>query len=138
MREEGLLHNNQIAVRVKSPKSETERARYTLENCAVEAKIIREQPANAGGGKGRQRPNKKDNANETRREDETTIIETPAAPLDKKEGHSRNNSVQDPLSHGMIDALRLDDDGETSNSDDDDSSDGEMPARRANIFSVLS
>ena len=42
LREEGLLPNNQIAVRVRPPKSEAERARYSLENCALEAKLMRE------------------------------------------------------------------------------------------------
>ena len=41
-REEGLLENNQIFVRVRKPKSRAEAARYSLENCAVEAKLMRE------------------------------------------------------------------------------------------------
>jgi hypothetical protein len=43
-REEGLLSdsNNQILVRVRQPKSQNEMERYTLDNCAVEAKVIRE------------------------------------------------------------------------------------------------
>jgi hypothetical protein len=39
-REEGLLEDNKIQVRVRPPKSLSELSRYTLENCAVEAKII--------------------------------------------------------------------------------------------------
>jgi len=42
-RDEGLLANNQIRVRVRSTKSSAEEQRYTLENCAVEAKFIRER-----------------------------------------------------------------------------------------------
>ena len=38
------MPNNQIAVRVRSPKSEAERARYSLQNCALEAKLMREGP----------------------------------------------------------------------------------------------
>ena len=41
--EEGLLENNLIRVRVRQPKSGGEEERYTLENCAVEAKFIREK-----------------------------------------------------------------------------------------------
>jgi hypothetical protein len=41
-REEGLLENNRIRVRVRSPKSSGEESRYTIENCALEAKIMRE------------------------------------------------------------------------------------------------
>lgn len=42
-REEGLLENNSIRVRVRAPKSESEMERYTLQNCAVEAKFLREK-----------------------------------------------------------------------------------------------
>lgn len=44
-REEGLLgrFQNQILVRVREPKSQSERERYTLQMCAIEAKIIREK-----------------------------------------------------------------------------------------------
>lgn len=42
-RDEGLLENNLIRVRVRQPKSGSEEERYTLENCAVEAKFIREK-----------------------------------------------------------------------------------------------
>jgi hypothetical protein len=41
-REEGLLNNNQILVRVREPKSQSEIDRYTLDKCAVEAKMMRE------------------------------------------------------------------------------------------------
>ncbi len=42
-REEGLLENDLIKVRVRQPKSINELARYSIENCAVEAKFIRER-----------------------------------------------------------------------------------------------
>lgn len=42
-REEGLLPNNKIYVRVRKPKSEQESARYSLQNCALEAKIMFEK-----------------------------------------------------------------------------------------------
>jgi hypothetical protein len=45
-REEGLLENNVILVRVREPKSGSEEDRYTVENCAVEAKFIREKAPN--------------------------------------------------------------------------------------------
>jgi hypothetical protein len=45
-REEGLLANNHIRVRVRSAKSSSEAQRYTLENCAVEAKFMRERDPN--------------------------------------------------------------------------------------------
>jgi hypothetical protein len=47
-REEGLLSssNNQIPVRVRAPKSQAEMERYTLEKCALDAKVIREKVNN--------------------------------------------------------------------------------------------
>ena len=47
-RDEGLLENNHnlIRVRVRQPKSGGEEGRYTLENCSVEAKFIREKDPN--------------------------------------------------------------------------------------------
>mmetsp|Transcript_27314 Transcript_27314/g.38415 ORF Transcript_27314/g.38415 Transcript_27314/m.38415 type:complete len:258 (-) Transcript_27314:6747-7520(-) len=42
-REEGLLENDLVRVRVRQVKSENEMERYTLDNCALEAKFIREK-----------------------------------------------------------------------------------------------
>ncbi len=42
-RDEGLLPNNVINVRVRQPKSVGEFERYSIANCAVEAKFIREK-----------------------------------------------------------------------------------------------
>lgn len=41
-REEGLLQatKNQILVRVREPKSQSEKERYTIQNCVVEAKVM--------------------------------------------------------------------------------------------------
>ena len=41
-REEGLLDKNQIRVRFRRPKSSAEASRYSLENCALEAKMMKE------------------------------------------------------------------------------------------------
>lgn len=45
-RKEGLLlpTNNQILVRVRKPKSDQEAARYSIQNCALEAKMMLEKP----------------------------------------------------------------------------------------------
>jgi len=45
------LVNNLIQVRVRTPKSNAEAQRYTLANCAVEAKIMRESAAVAASNK---------------------------------------------------------------------------------------
>lgn len=45
LREEGLLEHchNKVWVRVRTPKSQQERDRYTVANCALEAKIVPEK-----------------------------------------------------------------------------------------------
>jgi hypothetical protein len=45
-REEGLLSNNLIRVRVRKPKSVNEIERYTLDKCSLDAKLIREKSGN--------------------------------------------------------------------------------------------
>lgn len=42
-REENLLENNLIRVRYRKPKTPAEGARYTLENCATDAKFMKNQ-----------------------------------------------------------------------------------------------
>mmetsp|Transcript_12392 Transcript_12392/g.18641 ORF Transcript_12392/g.18641 Transcript_12392/m.18641 type:complete len:223 (+) Transcript_12392:97-765(+) len=42
-REDGILDKNIIRVRVREPKSEAERDRYSLKNCATDAKFLREK-----------------------------------------------------------------------------------------------
>jgi hypothetical protein len=44
-KEEGLLENGLVRVRVRQSKSGNEASRYTIDNCAVEAKFIREKAA---------------------------------------------------------------------------------------------
>lgn len=46
-REEGLLKNDKILVRVREAKSAKEAERYSLKNCAVEAKFMRESAPNS-------------------------------------------------------------------------------------------
>jgi hypothetical protein len=48
-REEGLLvpYGNKVLVRVREPKSQQERERYTVKNCALEAKILTEKKASS-------------------------------------------------------------------------------------------
>ncbi len=46
-REDGILQNNLIKVRIRDAKSSNERERYSLKNCAVDAKFIREQETSA-------------------------------------------------------------------------------------------
>eukprot|EP00816_Leptocylindrus_hargravesii_P002054 CAMPEP_0196816314 /NCGR_PEP_ID=MMETSP1362-20130617/54629_1 /TAXON_ID=163516 /ORGANISM="Leptocylindrus danicus, Strain CCMP1856" /LENGTH=177 /DNA_ID=CAMNT_0042193585 /DNA_START=11 /DNA_END=544 /DNA_ORIENTATION=- len=42
-REEGMLENNSIQVRLRAPKSAAEIERYSVKNCALDAKFLREK-----------------------------------------------------------------------------------------------
>ena len=44
-REEGLLQDtkNEVLVRIREPKSQSEKKRYTIQNCALEAKLMPER-----------------------------------------------------------------------------------------------
>jgi hypothetical protein len=59
-REEGLLQNNEIFVRVRKPKSEQESLRYSIENCVLEAKFMPEKTRENAS------ENKEDNREPTR------------------------------------------------------------------------
>ena len=120
-REEGLLENNKIYVRVRQPKSEAETARYSVENCALEAKIMPE--------KGVSSSNK----------------ETTTGTPDNIEENLKNLNVSEQEGND-IDPDRLgkrqpamgesDEEGSSSSSDADDSSDDE-PGGRSNRFASL-
>lgn len=56
-REEGLLTNDEIEVRVRQPKSAAEQERFTPDKCALDAKFLREPPSSKGRAK------KQDDAN---------------------------------------------------------------------------
>jgi hypothetical protein len=111
-REEGLLENNQIQVRVRAPKSSAEEARYSLQNCALEAKVIRE-PGKQPQQQSTQHPSAKE------MNDEGKCKEEPVADRGK----------EDPT--GPADGSSDEDD----DSDDEDSEDGGCASK--NPFSAL-
>lgn len=109
-REEGLLPNNQIYVRVRKPKSEQEALRYCLENCALEAKIIPEKS----------RAERK----ETKQEMEEVSIEQPKL----------NGGIEDLIStQNSIKVEEEEEEESESESSDDDS----VAAPVSNRFSAL-
>lgn len=124
-REEGLLPNNEnlVRVRVRAPKSASEVSRYTLENCAGEAKFLREAPP---------RSKKYDDGNTEVREDNTTtnlaaaaaVGEDSCISLDVKEEKLNVNMTDEQASRNMSE--------EEVSSSDDDGSNGYV-----NPFSVL-
>jgi hypothetical protein len=114
LREEGLLeqYDNKVFVRVRAPKSNQERERYSVKNCALEAKIIPEN--NRGKGKNRSKPKSGTNKDDKVEEAETS---SPALRAPTK---ATENTVNE-------------DDSDEDDSEDDDSATG----RSANRFGVL-
>jgi hypothetical protein len=112
-REEGLLPNNQIFVRVRKPKSEQEALRYNLNSCALEAKIVAE--------KSRQRKQEEESKQEEELLEETEPVKEEM--LDKNKTLStRREAVKEK---------------EESSSSDDDSSDDDSVGPVSNRFSAL-
>eukprot|EP00980_Cylindrotheca_fusiformis_P011280 scaffold2597_cov116-Cylindrotheca_fusiformis.AAC.8 len=111
-REEGLLPENRVFVRVRKPKSEQEALRYSLENCALEAKIIPE--------KSKQR---KEDCGE--KADQMLLAVTRSM---KKEDPRNEDSF-------LIGDQRLEDEQTTNSSDD--SSDDDSVGVASNRFSAL-
>jgi hypothetical protein len=128
-REEGLLlaTQNQIAVRVRAPKSVAEENRYTLEKCALQAKLMREGPITS---------NSKVVVGCATKTEASGDTPAPAAAQRKTIPVEKSNTPET-----LADALRsttlvgrLDD----SSSDDDDESSTELAtASRKNPFSLL-
>jgi hypothetical protein len=111
-REEGLLPNNQIYARVRKPKSEQEARRYTVENCALEAKIMSEKPrGEAKGGSAK-----------------TEILEETNEVEDLVHNADKELSISSAADNEALEAV---DDSEDSESSE------EEPTGPANRFSAL-
>ena len=128
---EGLLdnerYNNKIAVRVRLPKSEAEKERYCIQNCALEAKFIRESDPN-NKKKTKAKAKKKDcesemDTNSNDREDTTQLtndfsqMSTSMSINDKEEDDSSDESSSDD--DGQVVASNPFALGESSSDDDD-------------------
>jgi hypothetical protein len=111
-REEGLLDRNQIRVRVRSPKSSAEASRYSLENCALEAKMMKESA-----------PSEKKRDDTRTKESDSEATATPELDLGEE------------LKHKPLLSLQGDDDAGANDSSDSDESDD---FRVSNPFSALS
>ena len=132
--EEGLLSdtNGKIWVRVREPKSQKEKERYSIENCAVEAKFIRERKPDAAPAKGNEAKadddddDDDDEARKKRHQDDQlpetkdTNDNEKDAESEEEEEISEDESVGKKT--GNIFAMVVDDD---SSSDEDSSDDGE-------------
>jgi hypothetical protein len=121
-REEGLLRatNNQIAVRVRAPKSVAEQNRYTLEKCALEAKLMREGPSH----------NAAESATKTEASKDTpSLVATKTTVVEKTKDLG---TLVDSLQSTTLATDSLD-----VSSSDDDSSTEPMTGSRKNPFSLL-
>lgn len=113
-REEGLLPNNQIFVRVRKPKSEQEALRYSLENCALEAKIMIDKAKKS--------------------KPETNISQN--SKEDNDDERIKNSSDADELlSIQTREKVAINESDSDDDSDDDSSDDSPSPA--SNRFSAL-
>jgi hypothetical protein len=112
-REEGLLDKNQIRVRVRAPKSSAEASRYSLENCALEAKMMKESAPS----------DKQRDATRTKESN----WEAPATP-----GLDLGEELKPQPLHSQSD------DGAKADADDTSDSDESDELRFSNPFSALS
>ena len=136
-REEGLLANNQILVRVRPAKSASEAQRYSLDNCSVEAKFMRERDLNA-------------NMPITTRYKAADSLNFNEAEEDLEQILASNEKSRSKTDHDEIEKDSSDEDvsqkcrrnpfataqGEACD-DSDDSSDDDLPRVRGNPFNAL-
>jgi hypothetical protein len=122
-REEGLLENNRIYVRVRECKSDAEASRYSVANCALEAKIVPDKPS----GEDRK---SQDEAGKVR----TKVVED-SSEDDADEGRltSKNKGKKKSKEVAAFENLKI---GGGGSSDEDSDSDDE-PTSSSNRFSAL-
>lgn len=155
-REEGLLENNTIAVRVREPKSAAEQSRYSLANCALEAKFMnehhkREQQGSSSPSQSTSISKTTDTieASQILPNDETFLIQSNTIKKDKNKGKKKNSQQQQASFKKQLRRGERDDnlllagtvppssDGSNDDNDDDDSS-SSGSYRPNNPFALLS
>lgn len=125
LREEGLLPNNEIAVRVRAPKSDAEKQRYSLENCALEAKLMREGPRALST-----------TATTTASRSKPSNMKSSHSPRESKiKAHDETDGAASILESIAL-ARDDDDNNATDDEEEDEDSSVEAPSR-SNPFSVL-
>lgn len=119
---EGLLdnekYNNKIAVRVRLPKSGAEAGRYTVHNCALEAKFMRE----GGGGGGVE--SKKKRKGKGKDVEEELVEDTQSIQLDEASENAEDEEEDDD--DIKVNRFTLPDD-DTSDSESDDNTASQNP-----------
>jgi len=123
-REEGLLENNRIYVRVRECKSDAEASRYSVANCALEAKIVPDKP-----------PGEERKSRDVAGKVSTKVVED-SSEDDSDEGRPTSKSKGKKKSKEVAAFENLKIGGGGSSSDEDSDSDDE-PVSSSNRFSAL-
>ena len=120
---EGLLDNNTIAVRVRLPKSDAERERYCIQNCALEAKFIRESnPNKKKKAMVKAKEKVKSDTDSKDREDTTQLtndFSQMSTAIKEEDNDSSDESSDDDGQVVASNPFALDSDSESSSDDDD-------------------
>jgi len=123
---EGLLerYNNTIAVRVRLPKSDAERERYCIQNCALEAKFIRESDPNNKKKKATIKAKEKDKSDTDSKDREDTTQLTNdfsqmSTAIKEEDNDSSDESSDDDGQVVASNPFALDSDSKSSSDDDD-------------------
>lgn len=131
---EGLLdnerYNNKIGVRARMARSHAETLRYTVDNCALEAKFIRED---IDKNRSKQKK-KKGGARKKKIEEEGNRVDGSRTNEPGTLGEDRCDKID---SYGTCVNIDKDSNGESDDNNDDDDGDEDFVSS-ANPFSVLS
>ena len=139
---EGLLdnerYNNKIGVRARAARSQGEISRYTVANCALEAKFMREDGGNKGLGQ--KKKEKKKKGKEHKREEENDALDRTADDHGDVCRHGSEKDEEIILCDTIENKDMMCCDNEAGGSDDGNYSDEDDSdfAHRTNPFSALS
>ena len=119
--DEGLLSdtNGKIWVRVREPKSQKEKERYSIENCAVEAKFIRER-----------KPDAAPKAN-----NEAKVEEDEARKKSEEEDQTKDTG--DDEKDAECDCDEEEESGQANNEEEESSEDESIVKKTGNIFAMV-
>ncbi|KAL7540381.1 hypothetical protein ACHAXR_010074 [Thalassiosira sp. AJA248-18] len=129
---EGILDN--ISVRVRTPKSGAEAERYSIENCALEAKFMREGGGGGGGGGSKSKKKGKGENGAVQRDGSCDSEKG----LEVGDGNTSKQSLNEQVRKGTIrneDENDIDSDRHSDASDSESDSDDDVAHQ--NPFSAL-
>lgn len=134
LREEGHLekYGNKIAVRVRRPKSQQERERYTLANCALEARIIPEKKKTQQQQQPENQNQPQQNENRSQSSKPKHVENNVDVDINIDEGDDDGNGDEE----GIDDNVENENDDEDSDSDSDDDDDSQAGVTMRNRFAI--